>query len=143
MEGDRLIFHTTYVTTLHVSEAVAALDPALVMGTVGVSGPHDQLMAAASGSPVLAQLAALFGSQPRGFAMRVDQEVRVTTGFGDTDADDDDPTITRSAWRVTEFTRGGVTRADVTIPAGHTVADLRLYRDRLRAGSPSPPNQRP
>ncbi len=107
------------VATVQVSEAITALDPAFdAFRTKFMTDAGMPLAGTAT-----AQLAALTRVQPRGFALISEQVMQMSMNGNET--------VVKSSFRVTEFARGGVSAADVTVPSGFIVTDVTAMMKRM------------
>jgi hypothetical protein len=107
---------TVQVTTVHVSDAVTALDPGFALTTPGAMSPVGK---AAPGTALEQYVATLTGKLPKGFALVLEQEMRITAMAMEV--------ATASRMRVTELAPVRVAKATLSPPAGFEKADYMTY----------------
>lgn len=107
---------TVQITTMHVSEAVTALDPALALATSRAMTPLGQ------GTPrsALEQTVwELSRKLPKGFALVVEQDVRITSPIMEM--------ASASSMRVTELAPVKLSTATLALPGGLEKVDFLAY----------------
>ncbi|MCC7054149.1 MAG: hypothetical protein IT355_12865 [Gemmatimonadaceae bacterium] len=112
MMGRALPMRTEQSSVVHLSNDVALLDA----GFSAFDKAFTSSMNGITGNQAAEAIMALNASRPKGFPLIQEQESRVIR--------DGDTTTTRSAYRVTGFSRSAVGPADFTIPADYSRNDV-------------------